>query len=68
MTLEQAAQWAFNHLYHEDQANAAMHCAPVRFSPITFRLAETLEAAGIDSEKISHVVGDIGEYEEDAGR
>lgn len=33
---------AFLRAYHSDCANAATHCAPVRYSPLTMRLAETL--------------------------
>lgn len=40
--LPQALYQALRHHAHQDEANAALHCAPVRFSPITFRLAEAL--------------------------
>lgn len=64
------AVWhAFLHVYHQDHANASMHCAPVRYSPLTFRLAELLERNGlIDDERLKAVVADLGKYEEDPGR
>lgn len=64
--------WAFEHFYHLDCANAKIHCAPVRFSPLTFRLAESLESAWRDGEdwtqELAHVLHDRGKYEEDPGR
>ena len=33
---------AFLYHYHHDKMNAAIHTSPVRFSPLTFRLAEVL--------------------------
>ena len=33
---------AFRHFVHLDESNAAIHAAPVRYSPLTFRLAEVL--------------------------
>lgn len=35
--------WAFMHFYYMDHANACMHLAEVRFSPITFDLAQRLD-------------------------
>lgn len=40
--LQEAALWALEHFEALDQANAKIHCAPVRYSPITFRLASAL--------------------------
>src|SRR5262245_20366830 len=40
--LEFVLYQAFLKMYHEDRANAAMHCAEVRYSPLTFRLAEAM--------------------------
>jgi hypothetical protein len=64
-----AARWAFSHFYHADHANAAFHTAPVRFSPITFRLAEAL-AEYVDEydEPLTEVLNDKGKYREDPGR
>ena len=63
-------------VYHQDHANAAMHCTTVRYSPITFRFAELIHAHAYDdeyfigelSEQVRRVIGDKGEYEEDRGR
>jgi len=63
-----ALLWAFEYLYHMDKANACMHCAPVRFSPITFRLAETLSAYQRANEMVAEVMAHKGKYEEDPGR
>ena len=69
---------AFTHVYHQDHANAAMHCAQVRYSPITFRLAEAIHAVAYDDayhtlpastqQALSAVLSDRGTYEEDRGR
>jgi len=64
------------HFVHLDEANAAIHCASVRYSPITFRCAEALRdnfdvykgALVEDDGTISRVLSHIGLYEEDAGR
>lgn len=65
-------QWAFEFLYHTDKANAAMHTSPVKFSPITFRLAETLLAVWNGDEDITQELAEVrahmGKYEEDIGR
>lgn len=64
--------WCFEHFFHMDKANACMHCAPVRFSPITFRLAEFLNkgypAMFVESHDLNEVLHHSGMYEEDAGR
>lgn len=64
------------HFVHLDESNAAIHCAQVRYSPITFRLAQELDAqshtAGEwpteDDGTIARVLRDCGKYEEDPGR
>jgi len=66
--LLEAAHWAFLHFYHADTANASFHTAPVRFSPITFRLAEALEAYMGDTGEIEEVLSHRGSYAEDPGR
>lgn len=65
----------FRHFVHLDHSNAAIHCAPVRYSPITFRLAEMLNempvAVPVDDFSIKlldQVVDALGKYEEDKGR
>lgn len=64
--------WCFTHFYHLDMANAAIHNAPVRYSPITFRLAERLDGydlgSGIQQAAVSNVMRDKGRYAEDTGR
>ena len=68
---------AFRHFFHLDHANAAIHCAPVRYSPLTFRLAEVMDSLRgplfpeINNEvypDVYSVLLDKGVYEEDAGR
>lgn len=75
MTLDQLLWECFRHFIHLDESNAAMHTAPVRYSPITFRLAEHL-APLLNTEWLAphnrvllrEVVSHIGAYEEDKGR
>ena len=64
--------WCFQQNYHADKMNAAVHCAPVRFSPITFRLCEALletwgELDDITAE-MAVVRAHSGMYAEDVGR
>ena len=65
-----AAEYAFDHFYHLDKANAAIHCAKVQFSPITFRLAEALAENddGFRKAFVVEVLSHKGLYEEDRGR
>jgi len=67
-----AVQWAFEHFYHMDCANAKVHCAPVKFSPITFNMYHLLMMWWPDGEDITqemaHVMTDVDKYELDAGR
>lgn len=68
----------FQHFYHLDCANAPIHTAPVRYSPITFRLAEAIDNQLLVSHQplpspqvysdVYTVMLDRGEYEEDKGR
>jgi hypothetical protein len=70
--VKDALLWAFEYLYHQDKANACIHCAPVRFSPLTFRLAEALKADWSEFEDITQELAEVlhhrGQYEEDSGR
>lgn len=68
-----AALWAFEHFEATDRANAKIHCAPVRYSPITFRLARALRDAATDcgedvTEEVVTVLAHDGTYAEDRGR
>jgi putative IMPACT (imprinted ancient) family translation regulator len=72
MTTETVLYHAFKQAYHLDHSNAAVHCAQVRYSPLTFRLAEQLQdIKGPDGTLTSEVVAvlkDKGAYVEDSGR
>jgi hypothetical protein len=68
--------YAFEYFFHLDCSNAAMHQGTVRYSPITFRLAEHLHheypvAIHFDPVKyhdVHLVLADKGAYAEDPGR
>jgi hypothetical protein len=61
--------FALEHFFHMDKANASIHTADVRFSPITFRLAETLFRCGVHGHVAANeVLKARGQYEEDKGR
>lgn len=71
----EALLWAVEHFEAMDSANAKMHCAAVRYSPITFRLAkayEGLSGVGLRADllplAVLTVVGHEGAYELDPGR
>jgi len=70
--LQDAALWALQYFERTDAANAAVHCAPVKYSPITFRLARALHAVWppeeIMTEELRRVMQHDGLYQEDAGR
>lgn len=66
-----ALYWACKHLIHADKANACIHTAPVRYSPLTFRLVQLLVALEPDyqaSDEISEVLRHLGSYDQDMGR
>jgi hypothetical protein len=64
--------WCFQQNYHSDKSNADIHCSPVRFSPLTFRIYQALMAFWPDEEDITQEMAEvknhIGTYEEDKGR
>jgi len=62
-----ALRFAFLHFYHLDKANATIHCADVRFSPITFELCKLLPNNEVFQEK-TEVENHLGKYEVDGGR
>ena len=68
--LAEVLHQALRHFVHLDESNAAIHCAPVRYSPITFRLAEQTEALTVapGDEFAARVLDHVGQYEEDTGR
>ena len=72
MTLIETLLWAFQQNYHADKMNASIHCAPVRFSPLTFRLAEMLDSKWPGDEDFTQEMAEVlhhrGGYEEDRGR
>jgi hypothetical protein len=72
MSVIDTLMWSFLQNYHLDKANACIHCAPVRFSPITFRLYQALE--GLiptdveETPEMAEVRLHLGAYKEDKGR
>jgi len=73
MSTNDVLWFAFLKMYHEDHANAAMHCATVRYSPLTFRLAEALDALEVQHSnevliELHTVLLDLHTYAEDHGR
>lgn len=71
MPLEEVLWHCFRQNYHADQSNAAIHTSVVRYSPLTFRLAEWLWASAPSyhvNEMLRGVVLDLGAYDEDVGR
>ena len=68
MTPAEALEWIVEHFFHADQANAAMHCNEVKYSPITFAAAEALRDLGGDSYAMQRIMSHKGRYELDPGR
>lgn len=71
MPLNQILWHCFMQNYHTDHANAAVHTAVVRFSPITFRIAEYIWEVFPSyqkNEKLREVWFDRNQYVEDTGR
>lgn len=70
MTDDEVMLEALRHFVHLDESNAAVHCGAVRYSPLTFRLAEALSRRGVDAADsyVCDVVAHVGQYEEDKGR
>ncbi len=71
-TQEEVLLWCFQQNYHLDKSNACVHCSPVRFSPITFRLYQALIVGWPYDEDITAEMAEVrthhGQYEEDKGR
>ena len=73
MPEDQVFDFAFTYFASMDEANAALHCAPVRYSPITFRLADVLTAHGNaygwrTTDQVQRVMSHRSSYPEDTGR
>ena len=68
MTPDEALEWIVNHFFHIDQANAAMHCNMVKYSPITFAAAEAYRDLGGHSYAMERILAHKGLYELDPGR
>ena len=45
--------WSFDFHYHRDRMNAAVHCSPTRFSPLTVRLYFELIETWPEDEEIT---------------
>jgi hypothetical protein len=64
--------WCFLQNYHLDKSNAAVHCSPVKFSPITFRIYQAMVDKWPREEDITPEMAEVrfhvGQYEEDKGR
>jgi hypothetical protein len=75
MSLDQLLWECFRHFVHLDESNAAVHCSLVRYSPITFRLAEQLDLMirrddlhPRNDALLTEVLAHRGAYPEDRGR
>lgn len=72
MSTPEVLLWCFQQNYHADKMNAAVHCAPVRFSPLTFRIYEALMEGWSGGQDITQEMAEVahhrGSYEEDKGR
>jgi hypothetical protein len=64
-TVYEELYYSFEYFYHMDCANSAIHMTDVKFSPITFRLANLLPGV---TENVQHVHSHKGKYETDPGR
>lgn len=53
---------------YRDESNSAIHCGPVRYSPLTFRVAEALAESDAPTQLAFDVLAHAGRYEEDRGR
>ena len=68
MNPKEALEWAVMHFYHIDEANAAMHCNMVKYSPITFAMAQALQQLGGSTYYMNKILSHVGQYELDSGR
>lgn len=63
-----ALRWAFAYHYNMDMMNSASHLSEVRFSRLTFLLAEAMIEQFPHNHEIQRVLGDRGQYPYDMGR
>lgn len=66
-----ALGWCLRHFKTLDESNAAIHCAGVRYSPITFRIAEAIDLNPVDDDELAEahqVLAHHGRYPLDHGR
>lgn len=75
MSTDEVLWECFRHFAHLDHSNAAIHCGQVRYSPLTFRVAEALQGRSVDDAApegdvtlLAAVLGHRGQYPEDRGR
>lgn len=68
----EALLWCLDHFEALDRANACIHCAPVRYSPLTFRIADALAEDWTPGDEMpaamKRVRGHRGAYDVDPGR
>lgn len=71
----EALVWCLRHFKTLDESNAAIHCAPVKYSPLTFRIAQALDALDDvvfdddrDETGVRAVLAHVGAYQMDPGR
>ena len=71
LPLQDILWYSFLHFFHLDHSNCPIHTNVVRYSPITFRIAEYLWnhfPSYQNNEDLRSVILDSGLYEEDLGR
>lgn len=58
------------HLARLDESNAGLHCATVRYGPLTFKVAEALASFGqaVSGSLAAQVLAHAGDYPLDTGR
>ena len=56
--------WCLRYFANLDRSNAAIHTGAVRYSPITFRLAEVLNSTGMDhDDEVQDILDEIAKCE-----
>lgn len=77
-TNARAIGWCLRHFKTLDESNAAVHCATVKYSPVTFAVAQCISDLHAESEELlfsrwvledaKDVLSHRGAYELDTGR